>query len=153
MSQVKTAVGLMTLFLSGCGAPQPEAVDSTLRVTAVTGDSIPEAPPLATILRGPVFTPNTVAPRVLNRDEVLRAREQEFPSHLKAAGVDGIVRVWILIDDEGQVLSRVIHESSGTEELDAAALRVAQIFRFSNALNNDLPVYVWVSLPIVFNNR
>lgn len=153
MDQVKRAVGLMSLLLGGCGAPQPEAVDAMSRVRAVAVDSIPEAPPLATILRGPVPTPFAVAPRLLNRDEVLRASEREFPSHLKAAGVDGTVRVWFLIDDEGQVLSRVIDESSGNGELDAAALRVAQVVRFSNALNDDQPVYVWVSLPIEFNDK
>lgn len=153
MDEIKSVVGVMCLVLSSCGAPQPEPGDSPSRVRAVAVDSIPEAPPLGTILRGPVSTPFTVAPRLLNRDEVLQANEQEFPPHLKAAGVDGTVRVWFLIDDEGQVLSRVIDESSGNEELDAAALRVAQVPRFSNALNQDQAVYVWISVPIQFGNR
>lgn len=151
MDEIKSVVGLMCLLLSGCGGPQPEPGDIPIRVEVVRDGSIPESPPVATILRGPVFTPFTVAPRLLNRDEVLRAREREFPPHLKAAGVDGTVRVWFLIDDEGRVLSRTIDESSGNAELDAAALRVAQVPRFSNALRDDEPVYVWISIP--FENR
>lgn len=153
MDEIKSVVGLMCLLLSSCGAPQPQPGDSTSRVKAVAVDSIPEAPPLGTILQGPVLTPFTVAPRLLNRDDVLRANEQEFPPHLKAAGVEGTVRVWFLIDDEGKVLSRMIDEGSGNEELDAAALRVAQVPRFSRALNHDEPVYVWISVPIRFENK
>ena len=102
------------------------------------------------ILRGPTFTPFSVAPTVLNRDEVLAAGEREYPGHLREAGVGGTVRIYFLLDDEGQVLRRVIDETSGNEELDAAALRVARIYRFSEARRRDRPVYAWVSFPITF---
>lgn len=150
MDRMKSLLGLMCLLSSGCGGSQPEAGDSPGRVEAVAVDSILEAPSLETILQGPVSTPFTVAPQLLNRDEFVRAREREFPAHLRAAGVGGTVRIWFLIDDGGRVLSRMIHESSGNEELDAAALRVAQVPRFSSALNDGEPVHVWLSTPIRF---
>jgi TonB family protein len=146
----------LLLVLNGCGSheTQPGAGDAFPppgEVRAYMVDSIPEAPALSIILEGPTFTPFTVAPSLLNREEVLRAREREHPTTLKEAGIGGTARVYFLLDDQGGVLSRVLHESSGHEALDAAALRVAQVYRFSAALNGDEPVHVWVSLPISFS--
>lgn len=148
-------VGLLVgVGLVSCARQEPpvEAADSTRQVQVFGVDSITKTPPLAEVLQQPVMTPFTVAPEVLNRDEVLRARDRESPPHLMAAGVSGTARIWFLIDDQGRILSRVIHEGSGNAELDAAALRVAQVFRFSSALNRDQPVYVWVSIPIQFGS-
>jgi protein TonB len=46
-----------------------------------------------------------------------------------------------------------IHESSGHQALDEAALRVGSVYRFSPALNRDEPVPVWVLFPITFQAR
>jgi outer membrane biosynthesis protein TonB len=37
--------------------------------------------------------------------------------------------------------------------LDAAALKVANVMRFSPALNGTEPVPVWIQLPIVFRTN
>jgi TonB family protein len=157
----RTLVVSILILLSGCGKqqmqpPPGDTVSGLEEITAVprvvgVDEPIPESPPLSVILQGPVLTPFTSYPRVLNRDEVLQARDREYSGKLDAAGLRGTVRVWFLLDDEGQVLSRVLQESSGYEDLDAAGLRVAQVFRFSAALNRGAPVFVWVSLPIRFD--
>ena len=43
-----------------------------------------------------------------------------------------------------------IDRSSRHEALDDAALKVAEVYRFSPALNRDQPVAVWVAFPITF---
>jgi TonB family protein len=151
---------LILLFIHGCGTqapPIPSGGPSTggeaVEVIALIADSIPASPPLAVILEGPTITPYTVRPRILNREEVLRAQEREYPEDLRSDGVTGTVRIWFLLDDEGLVLRRVLEESSGHERLDAAGLRVAQVHRFSAALNREKPVYVWISLPVRFGGR
>ncbi len=98
----------------------------------------------------PVFTPYTVKPGYTNAAEVQRALEREYPPLLRDAGIGGTVKVWLFIDEHGDVQNQVVNESSGHEALDAAALRVAPVFRFTPALNRDKAVPVWVSLPITF---
>jgi len=98
----------------------------------------------------PTFTPFTSPPEVQNRAEVLRALEWEYPAVLRDAGVGGTVRIYFFIDEEGRVGGLRLHESSGHEALDAAALRVAEVFQFTSAMNRDERVPVWIEIPITF---
>ncbi len=108
-------------------------------------------PPTPTEVRaGPVFTPMTVSPEILNRTEIQTALIREYPAALRDTGIGGQVVVWFFISEEGRVLDRRISESSGQAALDAAALNVADVFRFSPALNREQVVQVWIRLPITF---
>ncbi len=98
----------------------------------------------------PTFTPFTVAPEILNREELVRAMILNYPPTLKASGIGGVVQVYFFIDEEGVVRSTRISQGSGYEALDIAALEVAGMYRFSPALNRDERVPVWVSFPIRF---
>lgn len=98
----------------------------------------------------PRFTPFTVAPEILNREEIITALSREYPPVLRDAGVGGIVKVYFYIDDMGVVRNTRVHESSGFEQLDEAAIKVANLYRFSPALNRDQKVPVWVSFPVSF---
>ena len=99
----------------------------------------------------PVFTPYTVAPELRNRDEVSRALIRYYPPLLRDAGIGGTVLVWFFIDEQGRVQKTQVNKSSGQQSLDQAALRVADLMRFTPALNRDQKVKVWVALPIVFS--
>jgi len=101
----------------------------------------------------PVWVPHTVRPDVKNRHEVARVLEREYPVLLRDAGIGGTVIVWFFIDDEGTVRDTRIHRSSGHDSLDRAALRVADVFEFTPALNRDTPVPVWIQIPIRFTTR
>ena len=79
--------------------------------------------------------------------------EREYPPLLREAGIGGTVRVFFFIDEDGRVQSRQIDRSSGHKALDDAALRVAELYRFSPALNRDQRVPVWVSVGITFQVR
>ena len=98
----------------------------------------------------PTFTPFTVRPDIMNRSEVARALEAEYPPLLRDAGIGGTVSVWFHIDDEGRVQRTQVNETSGHKALDDAALKVADIIEFTPALNRDKRVPVWISLPISF---
>jgi TonB family protein len=99
------------------------------------------------------FTPMTVVPRLLNRDEVLRLLQRVYPPVLLQAGIGGTAIVWIKLDEEGTVTETRIKQSSGQPGLDKAALEVAAKAKFSPAWNRDQKVRVWVELPVVFNAR
>ena len=75
---------------------------------------------------------------------------REYPPFLRDAGIGGTVVVWFLISETGEVVQSRISDASGQDQLDAAALRVANTFRFSAAMNRDDPVPVWIKLPITF---
>ena len=132
--------------------------DITIATTTFTSLSVEDLPlppdeVEVDISAAPGFTPHTVKPGYTNAAEVMRALEREYPPLLRDAGIGGTVKVWFFIDENGVVQNQVVHETSGHEALDAAALRVAPVFRFTPALNRDKAVPVWVSLPITFRTN
>jgi protein TonB len=121
-------------------------------------DNLPPPPPETVvededISAAPTFTPYTVGPTLLNRDEVARSMVNAYPGALRRAGIGGIVRVFFFVNQQGEVEDFRVHETSGFDALDEAALAVADVYRFSPALNRDKLVPVWVSLPIMFQVR
>ena len=132
--------------------------DITIAPTTFEENPVDELPPppeeQATDLSAqPTFTPFTVAPSILNRQEVVRAMEREYPPLLRDAGIGGQVVVYFFIDEDGIVRDYRIEETSGHQALDDAALAVAEIYRFSAAWNRDKKVPVWVQFPITFQVR
>jgi protein TonB len=132
--------------------------DITIAPTTFDDNPVDDLPPppsdvASDISAAPTFTPYTVAPRILNVDEVQRAMVREYPALLRDAGIGGTVRVWFFIDEEGRVGDRRIEQSSGHQALDDVALAVAEVYRFSAAMNRDARVPVWVVFPITFQVR
>ncbi|MFC1575617.1 energy transducer TonB [Gemmatimonadota bacterium] len=133
--------------------------DITIAPTTFDANPVEDLPPppeeatVADISAAPTFTPFTVQPDIRNRDEVARVLEREYPPLLRDAGIGGTVNVWFFIDEEGRVVRTLVDQSSGHKALDDAAITVANIIRFSPALNRDKRVPVWISLPITFTTR
>ncbi len=135
-------------------------IDEDITIAATTFDDNPVAdlppPPvdIATdISAAPVFTPYDVAPSILTVADVQRVMVLRYPVLLRDAGIGGTVRVWFFIDEEGRVQDFRVDQTSGHKALDDAALDVADVYRFSPALNRDRRVQVWVSFPIEFRVR
>jgi len=129
-----------------CGGSTPPSEESRHvsenRADAVAGKS-----------DGPTVTPFTVAPEVGNRQAISQALEREYPPLLRDAGVGGTVLMYFFIDEDGAVREFRVHESSGHEALDRAAMRVADVFEFSAAMHQDRRVPVWIQIPIHFSTR
>jgi len=98
----------------------------------------------------PRFTPYTVRPEIRNMDEVSRALQRFYPPLLRDAGIGGTVVVWFRINEEGRVIRTQLHQTSGHDQLDQAALRVGELMEFTPAMNRDQRVAVWIQLPITF---
>jgi TonB family protein len=120
------------------------------RNAAETTASLAPAP-VVDIAERPVFTPMTVRPRLENPAQVGATLRRNYPPLLRDAGIEGKAVVWFLIDETGKVRKTQINESSGYEALDEAALRVAGTMEFTPALNRDVPVTVWVQMPVAFS--
>ena len=143
------AIGAQACAVNSLTAPETpspreaqttEAEISTPQGTQITDD----------LAREPTLTPYTRQVILRNREEVGAALEEEYPALLRGAGVGGRAEVWLLIDAQGVLRDTRIDQSSGHEALDLAALRVARVMRFSPAMNGEVPVPVWVSIPITF---
>jgi protein TonB len=130
--------------------------DITIAPTTFADNPIEDLPPPPTddgggdISRAPVFTPMTVRPEIRNRSEVQQALMREYPPLLRDAGIGGTVVVWFFITEEGIVQDKRVSQTSGQIQFDEAALKVADVFRFSPALNRDQRVQVWIEVPITF---
>jgi TonB family protein len=101
----------------------------------------------------PVATPFTKPPELKDRRGAARIVEWHYPEQLKHAGIAGTVVVWVFVDTEGKVRNTQVHESSGNDVLDNAALSAVREFEFIPARNDDEVVPVWVAIPIVFTVR
>ena len=132
--------------------------DITIAPTTFEDNPVEELPPppdeeAVDISAAPTFTPYTVRPDLINEREVQRALEREYPPILRDAGIGGQVNVHFFIDEEGLVQRTLVAQTSGHASLDEAALRVANVFRFTPALNLDKIVPVWIAIPITFQTR
>ena len=130
--------------------------DVTIALTTFADNPIGDLPPpppekASDVSAAPVFTPMTLKPEILNLVEIQRALVRQYPPMLRNVGVGGTVEVWLFISKEGQVLNKRVFSSSGYGQLDDAALKVANIFRFSPAMNRDKTVPVWIRFPITFH--
>jgi len=132
--------------------------DITIAPTTFETNPVEKLPPPPTLTEKvvmadeetPRFTPFTVAPDILNRTEIVDAMRRAYPQVLREAGIGGIVQVFFYIDETGHVKTTRLAQSSGYDQLDAAALQVANLYEFSPALNRDKNVPVWVSFPVTF---
>ena len=69
------------------------------------------------------------------------------------AGIGGTVRVWYFVSEEGVVKDTRVSRTSGQAQLDDAALRVAEVMRFTPAMNGTEPVAVRIEVPVTFQVR
>lgn len=145
---VAVVLGVQACYVDNpvLGVDDEETVSSTS-----TGDEAPiEIADPAEVAANPTFTPFTEPPSIVNREELVAAMMEEYPPLLRDAGIGGTVIVYFFIHENGDVGDVRIHESSGHEALDRAALNVAHLYRFEPARNQGERVPVWVQFPITF---
>ncbi|HWV56881.1 MAG TPA: energy transducer TonB [Longimicrobiales bacterium] len=75
----------------------------------------------------------------------------EFPIELWDQGVEGSTVLLIHVNEGGQVDSVMVHESSGYEAFDQAAVDGARELRFEPAVQGGRVVPTWARLPIRFS--
>jgi TonB family protein len=112
----------------------------------------------------PSHTPHTQKPVLLNRGQVEAAivrvlhGANKGQAELNAAfarpqHVGGVAEMWLLIKADGSVGNMQFKKKTGSNELDSAAQTVAQLMRFAPGRNGDVPVDVWLEVPIRFSDR
>ncbi len=73
-----------------------------------------------------------------------------YPEICLRTGIEGMVVIQVLIDKKGEVVRALVQKTSGNPALDEAALEAARLSRFTPAMQGDIPVSVWVSIPFTF---
>ena len=158
--EVEVAQGFQTLspptvILPDIPPPSTSAIDardfSGVGVEGGRADGNPESTvTVDDIAAAPRFTPMTVRPSLRNRSEVARGMQRFYPPLLRDAGVGGTVVLWFFINEQGEVVRTQLKQSSGHQQLDEAATRVAELMEFTPAQNRDRTVPVWIELPVTF---
>ncbi len=138
------------LIAVACETPTPGGPTEQNPVESTAPSQTPPPADLDQLRAKPHLTPYTVRPEIKDREAAINMVLEHYPDELKSAGVGGTVYIFVFIETDGTVGNAVVEESSGNEELDAAALSAAREFEFTAALNMDEPVPVWVAFPIVF---
>jgi protein TonB len=73
-----------------------------------------------------------------------------YPSIARQAGIEGTVVLQIFVSSKGFVEDVVVLQGLPGTGLDEAAIRAVKQVRFKPAKQRDLPLGVWVALPITF---
>ncbi len=129
-----------------CSVPTPSEFDDA---NATPNERIsPDETPSASGYAGPVFVPYDEPPRLLNPDEIRRHLKEEREAWPQLRGNTMLL---LYIDASGSVAEATVQKSSGFEQLDAAAEKVAAKMRWRPALNRDKRTAVWVAQLIRFN--
>lgn len=73
-----------------------------------------------------------------------------YPPTARQAGQQGLVLLWVAINERGSVADLRLQRSSGFPELDAAALSAVRAWRFRPAVRSEVPVPAAIRVPVRF---
>ncbi len=64
--------------------------------------AMPTAAPVEEPEWVPPFIPHDTPPKLMNASELVRLLEAEYPTELKEEGVEGVVLLWLFLDEAGR---------------------------------------------------
>ena len=125
---------------------------------------LPEPGPAAEPVAGPTRPAEKRAPTAETKTEVasiaptlpafsaayLRNPAPRYPVAARRAGEQGTVTLRVLVTRDGQPARVDVEKSSGSAQLDAAALEAVKVWRFVPARQGTDAIESWVLVPIVF---
>lgn len=100
----------------------------------------------------PLATPEISRPPLLLNGPRAIAMVDSLSSVLSATSDGGMSVVWFLVDAAGQLRDVRIAQSSGSSQVDSAAVSVARQLRFRPAEYNGDPVCIWIARPLIFGS-
>jgi protein TonB len=106
-------------------------------------------PPPALIPPRGIFTPYDEAPEPIGGYAALM-KNVHYPQMAVMAGIEGRVVVHAYIDENGLVRKTEIIQGVPHSGLDEAAVKAVEQARFRPAMQRDIPVGVWIAIPVVF---
>jgi|TARA_B110000908_G_scaffold147094_1_gene178513 protein TonB len=76
-----------------------------------------------------------LAKKITKQASPIRKSMPSYPRTLRRKGIEGVVKLTLIIDPNGKVASATIRQSSGHSSFDKAAIRAAKKWRYSPAKN------------------
>jgi protein TonB len=115
-------------------------------------DDEPVASTAITVITQPASParPAVGVPQLVSEVEYVVAPQPGYPSVSRRLREQGLVVLRVLVDERGQAQQLTIHESSGHERLDNAALQAVARAAFKPYVANGLAQRVYVLIPIEF---
>jgi protein TonB len=80
----------------------------------------------------------------------LETRPPVYPPRCLRMGIEGTVRVRVLVGEDGRPQEVTIGKSSGESALDESAMDAVRQWRFEPAKRNGVPVRAWAIIPVEF---
>jgi protein TonB len=127
--------------------PPPDAVVAVVStepvVQAATPSQTPEAP----------TTPAASNPGVMHTAVLADANgcaKPDYPSRAARNGESGTVTLALLVGADGKVANSRVQSSSGSRELDRAAISALSMCKFKPAMNGGVPEQAWAQIAYVW---
>jgi protein TonB len=80
----------------------------------------------------------------------IEVRPPVYPPRCLRMGIEGTVRVRVLVGEDGRPQEVTVGKTSGEAALDQAAMDAVRTWRFEPARRNGVPVRAWAIIPIEF---
>ena len=132
----------------------PPPIIDTVRTTH-EADPTPRPPqPLqtqATVQPAATSSPNSGTVRSIALAEASGCATPEYPARAVRNGDSGTVVLALLIGTDGRVTNARVQKTSGSRDLDKAALNALSLCQFKPAMNNGVPEAGWGQLAFVWS--
>jgi len=128
--------------------------DATIEDTdwQIDDEAPPPPPPPEADDDVPLFVPYDEPPTPIGGYPAIQ-RRLVYPEIAKKAGIEGQVVIYALVDEKGNVIKTKVVKSLGPNGCDEAAISAIRAVKWKPAMQRDMPVKVWVSVPVNFTLR
>ncbi len=113
------------------------------------GEPGPPSPPGATA-EGTGAGEVAPGPVTVSKVALRRMKPPVYPPRCLRLGTEGVVKVRVLVGEDGSPQEITLAKSSGDSALDEAAMTAIKEWIFEPAVRNGLPVRAWTVVPIEF---
>lgn len=131
-------------------------MDETLEVTELNFENIPPPPPPpepVTVDEQYAFVAYDEPPVMIGGMAAL-LKLLDYPELARKAGIEGRVIMSVLVDEKGNTVKVEVLKSSGTNiGFEEAAEKALMQMKWKPAYQRDIPVKVWISVPVTFRLR
>jgi protein TonB len=83
--------------------------------------------------------------------KLLEMKRPVYPPRCLRMGIEGTVRLRVLVGEDGRPQDAAVRTSSGDTSLDQAALDAVREWRFEPARRDGVPLRAWCIVPITFS--
>ncbi len=114
------------------------------------GEPGPPSPPDAVVGGTALDSSRAHEPPVVENLSLRRMQAPVYPPRCLRMGIEGVVKVRVLVGENGKPQEITLSKSSGESALDRAAMEAIKEWEFNPATRNGLPIRAWVIVPVAF---